>query len=139
MTDLVPRLVENDRRVLYIGDHEVGGPADSIEANTRRVLEEGAGRSIAWKRIALTTEQVDADSRLLGLAIEKIDKRFKPPRPYQAVECEAAGQLELERLLRQTLDALLPEPLDRVLVREGAERDAAIELLRSARPWRRPR
>jgi hypothetical protein len=32
----VPLLKGNKRRVLYVGDHELRGPADQIEANTKR-------------------------------------------------------------------------------------------------------
>jgi len=104
-TDVAPHLISNSRPVLYIGDHEVGGPADSIEANTQRVLEDYCERPIEWTRIALTQMQVDADSRLLKLVIDKTDRRFKPPRHYLAVECEAVGQVALEQMLRSALDA----------------------------------
>jgi hypothetical protein len=130
VTDVVPVLRGNERPVLYIGDHEIGGPADQIEDNTRRYIEKHAGRSIEWQRIALTQAQVDADARLLGLVIDKTDKRVKPPREYKAVECEAVGQVTLERMLRDVLDRLLPAPLDTVLVRQEAERAALVELLR---------
>ena len=56
-TDVAPHLISNSRPVLYIGDHEVGGPADSIEANTQRVLEDYCERPIEWTRIALTQTQ----------------------------------------------------------------------------------
>jgi hypothetical protein len=130
VTDVVPVLRGNDRPVLYIGDHEIGGPADQIEDNTRRYIEEHAKRSIDWTRIALTQTQVDADPRLLRLVIDKTDRRTKPPRKYKAVECEAVGQVTLERLLRAALERLLPEPLATVLVRQAAERAALVELLR---------
>jgi hypothetical protein len=45
VTDVVPMLRDHDRPVLYIGDHEIGGSADQIEDNTRRYLEQHAGRS----------------------------------------------------------------------------------------------
>lgn len=130
VTDVVPKLRDNDRRVLYIGDHEVGGPGDQIEDNTRRYIESHADRATDWTRIALTQAQVDDDPRLLSLVIDKTDRRSKPPRHYQAVECEAVGQLTLETILREALDQLLPEPLDDVLERQAEERLAVIELLR---------
>lgn len=133
-TDVVPLLRGNSRSVRYIGDHEIGGPADSIEANTRRVLEKACRRSIDWQRIALTQPQVDADKRLLELVIEKTDNRCKPARKYQAVECEAVGQATLERMLRTALDAMLPEPLEDVLEREAEQREAVIELLEEVQP-----
>jgi len=133
-TDVAPHLISNSRPVLYIGDHEVGGPADSIEANTQRVLEDYCERPIEWTRIALTQMQVDADSRLLKLVIDKTDRRFKPPRHYLAVECEAVGQVALEQMLRSALDARLPEPLESVLEREKQQRRAFAELLDRLRP-----
>ena len=133
-TDVAPHLISNSRPVLYIGDHEVGGPADSIEANTQRVLEDYCERPIEWTRIALTQTQVDADSRLLKLVIDKTDRRFKPPRHYLAVECEAVGQVTLEQMLRSALDARLPEPLESVLEREKQQRRAFAELLDRLRP-----
>ena len=133
-TDVAPHLISNGRPVLYIGDHEVGGPADSIEANTQRVLEDYCERPIEWTRIALTQMQVDADSRLLKLVIDKTDRRFKPPRHYLAVECEAVGQVALEQMLRSALDARLPEPLESVLEREKQQRRAFAELLDRLRP-----
>ena len=133
-TDVAPHLISNSRPVLYIGDHEVGGPADSIEANTQRVLEDYCERPIEWTRIALTQMQVDADSRLLKLVIDKTDRRFKPPRHYLAVECEAVGQVALEQMLRSGLDARLPEPLESVLEREKQQRRAFADLLDRLRP-----
>jgi hypothetical protein len=130
VTDIAPLLRGNGRPVLYIGDHEIRGPADQIEDNTRKYLEKHAGRALDFTRIALTQEQVAADRRLLGLVIEKLDRRYKPPRPYQAIECEAVGQVTLERLLRDALDRLLPAPLEAVLVRQAAERAALVEFLR---------
>jgi hypothetical protein len=125
--------------VLYIGDHELRGPADQIEANTRRYLERHAGRTFTeetWSRVALTAKQVNASKRLLGLAITKIDRRYKPPREYQAVECEAVGQVALERMLRARLDALLPEPLERICIREERQRRAVAALLRQRKAVR---
>src|SRR5207247_6425365 len=130
VTDVVPLLRGNQREVLYIGDHELRGPADQIEANTRRYLEEHAGRrfmtGVTWTKIALTQEQVDADPQLLDLTIDKTDKRYKPPKPYEAVECEAVGQARLEEIFRAALDERLPEPLDRVIAREKRQRAAML-------------
>jgi hypothetical protein len=125
VTEIVPLLIGNERPVLYIGDCEVSGPADQIEANTRRTIEEHSGRVFTpetWSRVALTREQVNRNPRLRSLVIDKLDRRYKPPRPYQAIECEAVGQVVLERMLRARLDALLPEPLADVLEREEEQR-----------------
>jgi hypothetical protein len=121
----VPLRIGSDRKVLYIGDCEERGPGDQIEANTRRYIEEHAGRTFTpetWIKVALTPEQVARTPRLRRLAIDKVDNRCKPPRPYKAIECEAVGQAVLERMLRKVLDDLLPEPLDRVRVREERQR-----------------
>jgi hypothetical protein len=133
VTDMVPLLQGNDREVLYIGDHEMRGPADQIEANTRSYIEDHAGRVVTWTRIALTQEQVEADPRLLGLVIVKHYRRYKPPRDYKAVECEAVGQTTLEYLLRSALEARLPAPLADVQQREDAERAKLIRYLRRFR------
>jgi hypothetical protein len=126
VTDIVP-LLHVRRRVLYIGDYELRGPADQIEANTRRTVEKHTGRQFTvgkdWIRIALTERQVKSSVRLQRLAITKLDKRYKPHKEYEAIECEALGQGALTRLIRKYLDKLLPEPLDLVRVREQAQRE----------------
>jgi hypothetical protein len=126
VTDIVPLLRDNDREVLYIGDCEVGGPADQIEANTRRYIEDHSGRVFTaktWSRVALTRAQVNRMPAVRKLAFVKEDRRYKPAREYEAIECEAVGQKVLTKLLRARLDALLPEPLEAVRVREQLQRD----------------
>jgi hypothetical protein len=124
VTDIVP-LLRGRRKVLYVGDHELRGPADQIESNTRRVIEKHTGRKfvvgVDWIKIALTERQVKASARLQRLSITKLDKRYKPPKEYEAIECEALGQGALTRLIRRHLDKLLPEPLERVRVREARQ------------------
>jgi hypothetical protein len=125
VTEIVPRLTNNERKVLYIGDCEERGPGDQIEANTRRYIEAHAGRMFTpdtWIKVALTPEQVARSPRLRRLAINKLDHRYKPARPYKATECEAVGQAVLARMLRKVLDALLPEPLADVQLREERQR-----------------
>jgi hypothetical protein len=126
VNEVVPRLKGNDRRVGYIGDHEIRGPAEQIEANTKRVLERHALRDLdedTWERIALTQAQVKADRRLRASVIEKVDRRNNPPKVYEAVECEAIKQTVLINLVRKWLDAQLPEPLKCVQEREEQQRD----------------
>ena len=133
---IVPLLRHNERKVLYIGDCEERGPGDQIEANTRRYIEDHAGRIFTpetWIKVALTPQQVNRNRRLRSLAIDKLDYRCKPPRPYRAIECEAVGQAVLERMLRKVLDDLLPEPLERVRVREERQRKRLAALLRTKR------
>ena len=50
VTDIVPKLM-GTRQVLYVGDFELRGPADQIEANTKRYIEEHTGRTFGddWK------------------------------------------------------------------------------------------
>jgi hypothetical protein len=45
VNEIVPLLAGNKRKVLYIGDCEVEGPGDQIEANTRHYIEEHTGRT----------------------------------------------------------------------------------------------
>jgi hypothetical protein len=132
VTDIVPLLL-NKRRVLYIGDYELRGPADQIEQNTKRYVEEHTGRTFAddeWIKIALTDKQVKARPTLRRLEISKLDNRYKPAKPYKAIECEALGQGVLVRLIRQHLDSLLPQPIEVIHEREEKQRTAMLAPLR---------
>jgi hypothetical protein len=109
-------------RVLYLGDLDLSG--DHIEANTRRVLADYA--DLDWRRIAITEEQVEER----GLTkVEKMDNRFKPARPYLAVETEALKQTEIQRILRSELDKMLPRTLEEVAERERQQRILVREAL----------
>jgi hypothetical protein len=126
-TVIAPRLRPGDR-VIYLGDHDLSG--NQIEANTRRVLEREIGGELLWERLALTAEQV----REYDLpVIIKRDRRYKDGRPHEAVETEAISQRVLIDILRARLDALLPEPLDRVQEREARQRQRLAALLRKSR------
>jgi hypothetical protein len=73
-----------------------------------------------WKRLALTQTQVNRHNLPV---ITKTDKRFKDGSGrHQAVETEALSQRLIVSIVRGWLDGLLPQPLDRVLVREQRER-----------------
>jgi hypothetical protein len=111
-TNIAPRLRGNQRPVLYVGDLDLSGA--QIEANTRRVLVQATGER-DWRRIALTDEQVR--DRSLP-TVMKTDKRYRPPRQHEAIEVEALGQAEGLGIVRAALDAMLPEALDDVQVRE---------------------
>src|SRR5215217_9226795 len=93
------------RRVFYLGDLDFSG--EQIEENTRKVLENYG--ELGWERLAITQDQ--ADERNLT-AISKPDKRFKPVQYFDAIETEALRQVEIQRILRERLDAELPEPLE---------------------------
>jgi hypothetical protein len=115
-TNVVPELLGNKRRVLYVGDLDKAG--DDIEGNTRRVLVREAGER-EWLRVALTDEQVAEH----GLpTVHKSDRRHRPPQVHEAVEVESLGQGVVTAIVRAALDRLLPEPLKRVRRREADER-----------------
>jgi hypothetical protein len=133
VTKVAPLLVDEDRCVGYIGDHELRGPGEQIESHTRRAIEEHALRAFddtTWERIALTQAQVDANPRLKREVITKTDNRYNPARKYKAVECEAIKQTVLVELVRDWLDARLPEPLERVRIRERKQRRTLAAKLR---------
>jgi hypothetical protein len=124
-TEIAPMLRPGDR-VLYFGDLDLAG--NQIEDNTRRVLEREIGGPLRWERVALTEEQV---ARYNLPVIVKHDRRYKDGRPHEAVETEALRQTVLIEILRARLDALLPEPLERVVVREARQRKRVAALLRA--------
>jgi hypothetical protein len=121
-TDVIPAL-EPGARILYLGDFDLAG--NDIEANTRRVLEHDLGR-LEWERLMLTEAQV---KRHQLPKIVKDDQRFKDGGLHEAVETEALSQKLIIKLVRRRLDALLPEPLARVLERETEEREELQEKL----------
>jgi len=116
-TDIAPMLAAGDV-VLYFGDLDWSG--GQIETNTQRVLEQVVG-TLRWERVALTEQQV-SDYSLPR--ITKRDRRYADGRPHEAVETEALRQTVLVGILRSRLDALIPEPLTRVLERERRQRSA---------------
>jgi hypothetical protein len=116
-TKVAPRLKPGDR-VGYLGDYDLAG--DDIEANTRCVLEDIIGGELDWERLALTREQVN---RYRLPTIIKTDKRFNDDGGrHEAVETEALSQALIVEIVRDWLDGLLPQPLDRIRVREQRER-----------------
>lgn len=121
-TDIAPELSPG-HPVLYLGDFELAG--GDIEENTKRVLEQIVGE-LQWERLALTQQQVE----FYDLPkIIKHDSRFKDGGAHEAVETEALSQRIIVEILRNRLAALLPEPLDRVLEREEAQRTAIRSIL----------
>jgi hypothetical protein len=131
-TDVAPVLTGNDRPVLYLGDLDDQG--HQIENNTRRVLERETGREIDWTRIAITEAQVEGLLAAGMKPIMKADRRYRKDTERAAArpawEAEALGQGVIVALVRGALDALLPEPLASVQVRERLEQarlDAILE------------
>lgn len=94
-----------------------------IESNTRGVLEAVTGAR-PWRRVALTKAQVLAH----GIPAVRKHDRVKNITA-DAYEVEALGQAVVTGLVRQALDALLPEPLARVLDREARQRQAVADTL----------
>ena len=109
-------------RVLYMGDLDLSGA--HIEENTRKVLEGYA--ELDWQRIAITEEQVK-ERRLTK--VETKDNRYKPARRYRAVETEALKQTEIQRVLRETLDTMVPVALEDALLAEERQRVDVREVL----------
>lgn len=123
-TDLIP-VLHPDARVLYFGDWDLCG--NDIEANARRVLEDGIDGALQWERLALTTEQV---KRYKLPKIIKQDRRFKNSGGiHEAVETEALSQSLIVKILTRRLDQLLPEPLATVQEHEERQRRALRRLM----------
>jgi hypothetical protein len=123
--EVAPSL-KDGTRVLYLGDFDLAG--GDIEANTRAVLERY--HRLEWERLALTAEQV----REYGLTpIIKSDRRFKDGGAHEAVETEALSQRVIVQIVRDRLNALLPEPLEVFRIREEEERERLRRLLRRRR------
>ncbi|MEN3280052.1 MAG: hypothetical protein V7607_1192 [Solirubrobacteraceae bacterium] len=120
-TDVAPMLQANDD-VLYVGDYDLRG-AD-IEANTRRVLQNIVG-PLNWTRIALTGAQVQE----YGLVPVMKHDAVKGGA-FEAVEVEALGQTIVTKIIREALDARLPEPLEVVIDRQRAQRAEARQRIR---------
>jgi hypothetical protein len=121
-TEVAPRLRPDDD-VLYFGDRDLCG--DDIEGNNRRVLEREVG-PLRWERLALTDVQIEIHNLP---RIIKTDHRFKNGGTHEAVETEALSQRIIVEILRNRLDELIPEPLERVHEREQRQREIIRELL----------
>jgi hypothetical protein len=115
-TNIAPLLADNDREVLWLGDHDEHGYR--IESSSRRDLEDETGRVVEWRRVAVTA----------GLAkVHKVKPVIKEGK--KAWELESLGQGTLQAILRDALDDLLPEPLEDVLAREQEQREEIEEIL----------
>lgn len=119
--ELAPLLREDPARpVIYLGDFDFAG--GTIENSTRARLEEHVGAKLRWVKLAVTRDQI-RDHKLP--VIQKVDRRHRPHRAYDAVETEALGQEVIVGMLVEHLDALVPEPLAHVRVREQQQREQA--------------
>jgi hypothetical protein len=116
------------QEVLYLGD--LNKPGLDIERNAQRALSDSTGWEVAsrWTRLATTPEQAKGRKPKL-----KVDGRGKHRREERSWDAESLGQAQLVAIVRDALDARLPEPLDRVRERENAEREAEEAVLRGSR------
>jgi hypothetical protein len=121
-TEVAP-LLGCSGRVLYLGDLDRSGR--DIEANARRTLEDQLGFCLDWTRIGLTPEQTQGIE-----PIWKVDGR--DGAGHLAWEVESLGQARAVALVRQALDARLPESLEHVREREQLERKPVEIALRGA-------
>ena len=108
-----------------VADGDCGGRAGAGILAGALDLERECG-ALRW-RLALTEEQARGLRR-----ITKRDRRYEDGRPHEAVETEALSQVRIVQIVRDRLDALLPEPLSRVHEREERERRALLRRLRSS-------
>jgi hypothetical protein len=151
INEVAPNL-KRDQHILYLGDWDLAG--GQIEEHTLNTLIEFAGRRTPsvpvrrltrqawersvrdnWERLALTEAQVDdPELDLRRLVIRKVDRRYKEPRTFDAVELEALGQARIVALVRARLDELMleatGETLDGVLGRQDQQRAEVAEQLR---------
>jgi hypothetical protein len=74
---------------------------------------------LGWERLALT--QAQANQYDLTPIIKR-DGRYADGGEHEAIETEALRQEVLVTILRDRLDALVPEPLDRLVRREARQR-----------------
>jgi hypothetical protein len=61
----------------------------------------------------------------------KADRRYRPASYHPAIETEALRQPVIRQIVRNALDAELPEPLERVLEREQRQQRQVERLLRA--------
>jgi hypothetical protein len=136
VSQIAPLLQTGRRLVLYLGDFDLSG--NQIEQATKSTLAEHGAQWLSWQRVALRDDQVaalEADRLARGvpgdLVIRKTDRRYRPAREFDAVECETVGQGPLRRLLTAALDELLaPVRIEDVLERQEAQRAQVAEQLR---------
>jgi hypothetical protein len=121
----VARTLREGQRVLYLGDWDWCGR--QIEQHSYRTLAAHNPVSVTWERLALTPEQIETYDLPV---IQKPDRRYRPPRSFDAVETEALGQARIVAALTARLDELLPEPLADVHERERAQRREVRDRLR---------
>lgn len=123
-TDVAP-LLESKTPVGYFGDWNPAG--QSIEDNTRDVLEDVVGGDLDWTRLAITDQQAETE----GLPPKPAtDGRYRDGRPHDSYEAEALGATRLVGIATDWLDGLTPEPIAAVLGRETGQRQQLREDLR---------
>lgn len=110
--------------ILYIGDYDAAG------FEIERALEESFngyfGEPVPFQRIGITEQQIE--ERGLPRKPRKLTEKRRPEIRY-AVEAEAMAAQDLQQLLRQALDDLLPaDALDSAKAADAAGRNALREI-----------
>ena len=127
-TEVAPILQRNDPVALYLGDFDLQGHQDRGEHASCSGTQ---GASADRLEPDCDHQRVDCPRGLTPIL--KKDHRFTTEpggaREFEAWECEALGQGTIQRLVRDVLDGLLPEPLSDVLEREAEQRVRIAELL----------
>jgi hypothetical protein len=109
-----------DQVVLAVVDLDKVG--DDIAQSARERLERHVGYRLDWQLLALTEAQVIEHDITL---VPRVDGRETKNRQTRMVaETEALGANTIRAIVRDALDALLPDPLVRVLGRERRQRQA---------------
>ena len=123
VNEIVPLLADNDRKVLYIGNCEVDGPADQIEANTPAPTSRLTPGADSPPRLGSGLRSRPSKSPAVRACANKPSTSSTTATgPRAAISLSNVGQAVLERMLRKALDAMLPEPLANVQVREERQR-----------------
>jgi hypothetical protein len=85
---------------------------------------------LRWERLALTEKQAQTFNLP---TIMKPDRRFRPAKMMPAIETEALKQEVIVEIVRSQLDAMLSQPIERVLEREKRQRKRLLPVLQGTR------
>jgi hypothetical protein len=116
---IAPKLYDRQIVLVVVDLDKVGG---DISDSAKKRLEEFSGHSLDWRVIALTDAQVRDYSIV---RVPRTDGRETNGPTRMVAETEALGATNLRQIVRDELDALLPESLVSIHGRERAERAAS--------------
>jgi hypothetical protein len=120
------RELSDGQVVLAVVDLDKVG--EDIARSAWERLEKRSGYALDWRRLALTEQQVDEYGITM---VPRVDRRETVnPQTRLVAETEALGAETIREIVRDALDALLPEPLVRVQGRERRQRQAVHRRLR---------